>query len=618
TVTDCDYSGRAYKSPNTGDIEEFDITFEPDAESWNFGDPEFWEIGVDTCFQEILLHEIGHGLGFKHTGGDYDVLSIMGHKTGKFVGDRLVGFKPWDMGHLRYHYPDGTTPGPDLVYSNYTTFVNDNGGFGVELIESDTASRFGDDGLREADFFWTRMNLGATASTGSFSSAVFLSEDEVLDEGDRLVDVWSVHGGVAEHSEGFFTRTVSFSDQVAGGTYYVLLDIDAVNDVAETDETNNVMPLPERLYLGGIATDLAITEVRLAAPYEEHILEPHDPSCSASSPALCSWRTLTFRVQVQNLHTQNASLPVSLTLLYDNMWSTSGMPGSLEETLPALAAGEVVEVELEVDVPVYTSSAQPATSLLFALDRHGNDWDPDELVDIDPSNNEASLSIDFDWFRPDYVMALGLVGYLPGPINRAVVNWTVTNIGPEPAALPSFVGVRLNGSLLSSLAVGALDYGEGASGQVEAKVSATTAALLGFSLSFSADETDVLAESDEGNNLAVVTFSRGVDPEDLKPKTWAPRFAEGLSIPAHLLASPVEMLDLDLLVGSVSDWIRDLILMGSPGPFLPDVLVLSPGTDAATVVALFQTSAVLTPVLRMTSVLLTALRKPTRVLVSAP
>ncbi|MBM4371237.1 MAG: hypothetical protein FJ098_06260, partial [Deltaproteobacteria bacterium] len=101
TVTDCSYSGRAYKSPSTGDIEEFDITFKPSAEYWNFGDPEYWEIGVDTCFQQLLLHEIGHGLGFKHTGGDYDALSIMGHETGKFVGDRLVGFKPWDMGHLR-------------------------------------------------------------------------------------------------------------------------------------------------------------------------------------------------------------------------------------------------------------------------------------------------------------------------------------------------------------------------------------------------------------------------------------------------------------------------------------------------------------------------------------
>jgi len=48
-------------------------------------------------------------------------VSIMGDKTGKWIGEMDTDFEAYDHGHVRFHDGDGTNILPDLVLGNYST-----------------------------------------------------------------------------------------------------------------------------------------------------------------------------------------------------------------------------------------------------------------------------------------------------------------------------------------------------------------------------------------------------------------------------------------------------------------------------------------------------------------
>jgi len=244
--SDTSFDGRTITYGNSsGDINEFDLGFDED-ENWNFGPPSSWALSDGTTyFRTVLLHEIGHGLGFDHSASVTPDLSIMGGKTGKWVGMKKVGLKAYDYGHIRYHYGDSEDNKlADLVLSNYRT-EDDSGTYACALNEglSDTDVWAG----QTIEMTWTRMNLGDRAAHNDYYTKVYLSTREDGGTSFGTLKTWIHTGDVAAHSTLYASTNITIPSSTPAGTYYVVIDIDYTDTIHERREDNNLLVIHEPL-----------------------------------------------------------------------------------------------------------------------------------------------------------------------------------------------------------------------------------------------------------------------------------------------------------------------------------------------------------------------------------
>ncbi len=247
TSADCSFGARTWVHSNDdGEIVEFDIGFN-DESTWFFGGPQAWDLSDgNTYFRTVLLHELGHGYGFPHVLDATPDLSIMGGKTGKWVGQKHSGLKAYDYGHIYHHYPDGAEPPPDLVLSNYTSeWSEDKENWQCALTRGVVRPRRQPGKRTRVD--WTHMNRGGEFSQ-RFVTKMYLSLDERLDSAD--VFLRSVRSGAGPFSA-FETRLESavivIPKDTPPATYYVLLDVDGEGLVDEFNENNNIMAIHNTL-----------------------------------------------------------------------------------------------------------------------------------------------------------------------------------------------------------------------------------------------------------------------------------------------------------------------------------------------------------------------------------
>ncbi|HSP79593.1 MAG TPA: hypothetical protein VLQ93_13740 [Myxococcaceae bacterium] len=258
TVSDCSYTGRTMSFSNIwGRVNEFDITFK-DTVSWWWDHPYSWDFTGDN-FRNTFLHELGHGLGFDHTASFVNAPNVMGGKIGGWLGYRQSGLKAFDHGHVRYHYPDGSsTAKPDLVLGNYRTeptwnatelkwtyplVMNEQIAGGTE-VKNVVEVRAGD----TVTLTWTRMNTGKGAVTANYDTTVFASTNDFISTADIPLKSWVHSGTVAESSTLYASTNLTIPSSLAvGTTYYVGMIIDVNHEVSENDEGNNVLVFEKRL-----------------------------------------------------------------------------------------------------------------------------------------------------------------------------------------------------------------------------------------------------------------------------------------------------------------------------------------------------------------------------------
>lgn len=255
-AADCNFQGRARMTKNDdGEIIEFDLGFADDI-PWTFGPPASWEMDEAVIyFRTVFLHELNHGLGFVHVLDATPDLSIMGGKTGKWVGQKHTALKAFDYGHLRYHYPDGNDPLPDLVLSNYTSYwATETDNWKCKLTDGITRTVLRDQD--QIDVSYTVMNRGS-AFSGSYTTKIFLSADERLSRDDiRLATIESATtGSWPEYSTELVTRSTVIPDRTEPGLYYVIVKIDTEDDIAETKDGNNTLTIHEPLLVIFSETD---------------------------------------------------------------------------------------------------------------------------------------------------------------------------------------------------------------------------------------------------------------------------------------------------------------------------------------------------------------------------
>ncbi|MEI7850318.1 MAG: CARDB domain-containing protein, partial [Kiritimatiellales bacterium] len=101
----------------------------------------------------------------------------------------------------------------------------------------------------------------ASSSSGYWSDRLYLSTNAVWDAGeDYLLGSYSHSGTLANGGTYAQTNTVTLPSGLGSGTYYLILQADYNNNLAESVETNNVLAIPVTLVLPDLAPVSLSTE----------------------------------------------------------------------------------------------------------------------------------------------------------------------------------------------------------------------------------------------------------------------------------------------------------------------------------------------------------------------
>jgi len=239
---DCSFSGRTRTHKDrSGAIVEFDVVFN-ERVRWSFLEPATWD-GSDrrTSFKNVMLHEVGHGIGFPHSAGATPDLSIMGSLMGKWLGAMRTGLKAFDHGHVRHHYgAPGANPPPDLVLSNYRTRAKGSQHACVLHAKPEPALAV-PGGMVTVGF--TEMNLGGAAAGARYEIGLYLSRDPRIDARD--LKIASLPGQLKDAATTRYRSvTVALPHDLAPGIYCLGVIADAGGDLDEAREDNNVLLVP--------------------------------------------------------------------------------------------------------------------------------------------------------------------------------------------------------------------------------------------------------------------------------------------------------------------------------------------------------------------------------------
>lgn len=240
------FAGRCISRATKKGINEFDVVFNKRVR-WNFSVPKSWkEKYKKPFFTTVMLHEVGHGLGFAHSHKLTKDISIMGAGTGKWMGQLGFGIKAWDHGHIRFHYGQKDSKGKaDLVLSNYETIKTGKGApLRLTAGLSKTEAKHGD----EVTVSWTRFNTGFATSKAYKMKIVLAAKGQALKDG-MVVKEWTQSDIVAASSTVGESTQIKVSKAVKPGRYRVLVLIDSSQCIDEQKEDNNFIIIHKALFV---------------------------------------------------------------------------------------------------------------------------------------------------------------------------------------------------------------------------------------------------------------------------------------------------------------------------------------------------------------------------------
>lgn len=213
---------------------EADIAFNA-GYAWSTAPLNYANLGSPYSFEGVALHEFGHALGLGHESNRMATMNPYYPFSGPF------GFyKEWDpfgddrIG-ARILYPDGTTESDIAASAFKRTGAGTSG-----LVSSPTWAYRGTNVTLEFTF----SNLSTMYR--SFDIGFYLSGDNYIHTSDRLLGMnygaWGSAGAT-----GTFSRTLYIPTTVAPGVYYLGFLLDPNNAVAESNNSNNIQPMPRTI-----------------------------------------------------------------------------------------------------------------------------------------------------------------------------------------------------------------------------------------------------------------------------------------------------------------------------------------------------------------------------------
>jgi hypothetical protein len=238
------FAGRCLTRAGKKGIGEFDVVFNK-KKRWNFGEPKAFKTKYKGgFFTSVMLHEVCHGLGFAHSHKLTKDISIMGAGTGKWMGQLGFGIKPWDHGHIRFHYGSkNASIKPDLVLSNYETIKEAKGAplrltTGLSVTQVKAGERLIVD--------WTRFNTGA-AIKKAYKMRIVLTRNPNQSKQGLVVKEWTQKSPVADSSTAAESIEIKIPATCKPGTYHVVVRVDVDGALKEQKDGNNHLFIHKKL-----------------------------------------------------------------------------------------------------------------------------------------------------------------------------------------------------------------------------------------------------------------------------------------------------------------------------------------------------------------------------------
>lgn len=215
-------------------IDETDIAFNSNL-AWNTGAISYSNLGSPYSFEGVALHELGHALGLNHEDRWMAIMNSIYPNSGP-----LGYYKEWDpiaddRFGARVLYGDGTSE-VDVAGSAFTHTGSGTSG----LVSSSTYAYRGG----YANLQFTFSNLGTASRT--FDVGFYLSTNDFISTGDTLLGTNYGASGTTGFT-GTFSRSLYIPTWVTPGTYYLGFLIDPNNAFAESNESNNIQPMPRTI-----------------------------------------------------------------------------------------------------------------------------------------------------------------------------------------------------------------------------------------------------------------------------------------------------------------------------------------------------------------------------------
>ncbi len=330
----------------------------------------------------------------------------------------------------------------------------------------------------------TLSNIG-DGDAATSKVCFYLSTDNQLDGTDIILSDLTTNALAAGEALAL-TQELLIPAGTVAGNYFILFEADCDQLIAESDETNNLSIVP-------ISIDQPLSDLTIV-----------DPALSVTQ--LLPGETTTASLTLSNIGDGDAATSkVCFYLSTDNQLDGTDIILS-DLTANALAAGEALALTQELLIPVGTVAGN--YFILFEADC-------DQLIaESDETNNLSIVPISIDQPLSDLTIvdpALSVTQLLPGETTTA--SLTLSNIGDGDAATSKVcfylsTDNQLDGTdiILSDLTANALAAGEALALTQELLIPVGTVAGNYFIL-FEADCDQLIAESDETNNLSIVPIS---------------------------------------------------------------------------------------------------------------
>jgi len=247
---------------------------------------------------------------------------------------------------------------------------------------------------------------GGTAAAGAFTVRFYLSTDTALDAGDLLLGSRTLTG-LAAGASNTTVSTITLPSTVTVGTYRVLVVVDALGQVTESDETNNA-GVSAALSVTSFLPDLAVTALTVPAAGQTGRSLAITSTVRNAGPAAAGASAVRFYLS------GDATLDPADVLL-----------GS--RAVGPLAAGAVSTAVTTVTIPVDTA---PASYRVIAVaDALG------QVAETDEANNTfaSPAAVTVSLYRPDPVLTALTIPATGATGRPLAITNTVRNAGPAPA-----------------------------------------------------------------------------------------------------------------------------------------------------------------------------------------
>ena len=348
--------------------------------------------------------------------------------------------------------------------------------------------------------FWGVTNQGAGPASGFILDTLYLASQPVLDGSATYLSSFGEYRSLAVGESYWRTNQLQLP-LIQSGQYYLILKTDNYNEVAESDENNNLLAVPFTFE----STPADLIPVQLLASAD--ITGPPNP------PVTVAWQVANRGIGPA-LNTWQDRLYLSTNDVLD--YTARGL-GDWQETGP-IEVGDSYWLTNTVRVPVTQSGVY---YLIIKTD------EGDRLTESNPYNNELAVPVSFTIQPPDLapVALLAPPAITAPPYPTITLVWCVTNQGIGAAIGFSSWGDQVMFSTDNSpdSAVYLSTWYE--TGPVPAGGSywrtntvrlPVTQSGTGY-LFFKTDAYDNLVELDNSNNLISVPVAYTITPSDLVP-----------------------------------------------------------------------------------------------------